>query len=82
MTPAAIHIAWAPLLPIWALAGLAALTLVVVGLGLFARARGAWWRAGAALAMVAALANPTLVAERREARPDVAILVVDESPSQ
>ena len=82
MTPSALHIAWAPMLPIWALAILAAATLLVVGLGLFARARGAWWRAGAALALLAAITNPTLVAERREARPDVAVLVVDESPSQ
>jgi len=82
MTPSALHIAWAPLVPIWALAALGLVTLVVVGLGLFARARGAWWRTGAALALLAAIANPTLVAERREARPDVAVLVVDESPSQ
>ena len=82
MTPSALHVAWAPLLPVWALAVLAVLTLLVVGLGLFTRARGAWWRTGAALALLAALANPTLVAERREARPDVAVLVVDESPSQ
>ncbi len=82
MTPSALHIAWAPLVPIWALAALGLVTLVVIGLGLFARARGAWWRAGAALALLAAIANPTLVAERREARPDVAVLVVDESPSQ
>ncbi len=82
MTPSALHIAWAPMLPLWALAMLAVLTILVVGLGLFTRARGAWWRTGAALALLAALANPTLVAERREARPDVAVLVVDESPSQ
>ncbi|MBL8690286.1 MAG: hypothetical protein JNL04_14360 [Rhodospirillaceae bacterium] len=82
MTPSALHIAWAPLVPIWALAALGLVTLVVIGLGLFARARGAWWRTGAALALLAAIANPTLVAERREARPDVAVLVVDESPSQ
>ena len=82
MTPSALHIAWAPLVPIWALAALGLVTLVVIGLGLFARARGAWWRAGTALALLAAIANPTLVAERREARPDVAVLVVDESPSQ
>ena len=82
MTPSALHIAWAPMLPVWALGALAVLTLLVVGLGLFTRARGAWWRTGAALALLAALANPTLVAERREARPDIAVLVVDESPSQ
>jgi len=82
MSPSALHIAWSPMLPIWALAILGAVTLIVVGLGFFARARGAWWRAGAAAALLAALANPTLVAERREARPDIAILAIDESPSQ
>jgi hypothetical protein len=78
----ALHLAWSPLLPVWALAALAVLTLAVVLLGLFARARGAWWRAGAALALMAALTNPTLVSERREARADIAVIVIDESPSQ
>ena len=47
MTPSALHIAWAPMLPVWALAALGVLTILVVGLGLFTRARGAWWRTGA-----------------------------------
>jgi hypothetical protein len=82
MSLSALHIAWAPLLPAWALIALAVVTLVVVGLGLFVRASGAWLRTAAALALLAALANPTLVSERREPRPDIAVLVVDESPSQ
>ncbi|MBL8659078.1 MAG: hypothetical protein JNM75_04900 [Rhodospirillales bacterium] len=44
--------------------------------------RGWVLRSLALAALVAALANPSLVAEEREARPDVAIVVVDTSLSQ
>jgi hypothetical protein len=45
------------------------------------RARGAWWRAAAFAALIAALLNPRLVEETRETRPDIALLVVDQSDS-
>ena len=60
-----------PLLPwpvIWGLAGLAA---VLVGLALWQRMTGALLRAGAALAVLAALANPSWQQEDRAPLSDI-----------
>ena len=78
----AVSIAWAPLLPWAVLGGLAAAALAVLALALWRRARGVWWRALALGALVLALANPSLVREQRDALEDVALVLVDESPSQ
>jgi hypothetical protein len=78
----AYTMAAAPLLPWWAIAALAGAALLVLALGIWRRARGVAWR-GAALAMLLAiLVNPSLVEEKRSPLRDVAIIVVDESPSQ
>ncbi len=72
----------APLLPlpiVWALAIISALLAIVL---LVRRARGAVLRAAALAAMIAALLNPTLREEEREALANVAIVVLDESTSQ
>jgi hypothetical protein len=77
-----LSIGWAPLLP-WPLVTiLAVLALATIALALWRRAPGVWWRAGAAAALLAALANPSLVKEQRAALDDVVLVVVDESPSQ
>jgi hypothetical protein len=82
VTPGALDIAFDPLIP-WAfLAGAAVVGLLLVGGGLFRRASGMGWRLAALTAFLAALANPTLVNEERKQKPDVVLLVVDESPSQ
>ena len=78
----AYTIAAAPLLPWWAIAALAGAALLVLGLGLWRRARGVWWRSAVALMLLAILVNPSLVEEKRSPLHDVAIVVVDESPSQ
>ena len=78
----AYTIAAAPLLPWWAIAALAGAALLVLGLGLWRRARGVWWRSAVALMLLAILVNPSLVQEKRSPLRDVAIVVVDESPSQ
>jgi hypothetical protein len=59
-----------------------AVALVLVALLLWRRSRGAMLRAAALLALIAALANPTLKEEQRETLSNVAIVVVDESTSQ
>ncbi|MHA1568170.1 MAG: hypothetical protein ACTSXZ_01770 [Alphaproteobacteria bacterium] len=74
--------AFAPLLPWSALAPLAAATALVLGYAAFVRASGLGWRLLAAAVLLLTLANPSLVLEQREALPDIAIAVVDESPSQ
>lgn len=80
MTAAAVT--FAPLTPLWVLWGGAALALAMVGLA-FWRRSPAWALRGLAFAaLLAALANPSLVRETRAALADVAFLVVDDSESQ
>ncbi len=76
------QIVFDPLLPwvvVWAAAALAALALA---LAVWRRLAGGWLRAGAALALLAAIANPALQTEERTALPDIVLVVVDESASQ
>jgi hypothetical protein len=73
---------FAPMLPVplfWA-AGL--LAVVLLTLLVLRRSRGAAFRAAAVLALLAALANPTLREEERESLANIAIVIVDESTSQ
>ena len=75
-------LSFVPLLPWPVLAVLAVAIVAVVGLGLWRRARGIVWR-GAMLALgLLALANPAVVREERQPLEDVAVLLVDRSPSQ
>ncbi|HVC54506.1 MAG TPA: hypothetical protein VND95_01040 [Stellaceae bacterium] len=78
----AYTLATAPLLPWWAIAALAGAAVLLLALGIWRRARGVAWR-GVALAMLLAiLVNPSLVAQQRQPLRDIAVVVVDQSPSQ
>ncbi|MHA1109431.1 MAG: hypothetical protein ACTSQV_10030, partial [Alphaproteobacteria bacterium] len=61
---------------------MAALSLVASLPAVWFQARGAGWRMLAALAILVALTNPSLVEEERDPLKDVAAIVVDDSPSQ
>lgn len=77
---AAFHLS--PLLPwpiLGPLLGLAALAVLAMA-GL--RARGLGWRTLMLATVALALINPSLVREQREPLTDVAVIVLDESPSQ
>jgi hypothetical protein len=75
-------ITFAPLLPWPVLAVLGVLAALLLALCLWRRARGAWLR-GAVFALgVLALANPVVTREERQPLNDVALVVVDRSPSQ
>jgi len=78
----AVSINWTPLLPWWLLAVLALASLAVAVLALWRRAPGTWWRLLAATGLLLGLANPSLVVEQREPLDDIAVVLVDESPSQ
>ena len=78
----AADIVFDPLVAPWVLALLGVGAVAVLAAALAGRARGAGWRALALLAMAAALANPTLMDEKRRPLDDVAILAIDRSPSQ
>ncbi|MBY0335105.1 MAG: hypothetical protein K2X11_00735 [Acetobacteraceae bacterium] len=71
----------APVVPLWLIAALALLSLIVLVPAALRGARGTAWRALAFALVLGALANPRLVEETRETRPDIALLVVDRSDS-
>ena len=75
-------ITFAPLVPTPVLIALAALALALVIALLVRRSRGALLRLAALAALIGALFNPILKEEQRESLANVAIVVLDESPSQ
>ncbi|MBN2761026.1 MAG: hypothetical protein JXQ79_11025, partial [Rhodobacteraceae bacterium] len=75
------EITFAPLLP-WPLLGaVAAVAAVMVALALWRGLRGWWLRGLAALALLAALANPALQTELRDTLSDIALVLVDDTAS-
>ncbi|HWD58425.1 MAG TPA: hypothetical protein VG308_09120 [Stellaceae bacterium] len=82
MNVSAYTVAFAPLIPWPAIAGFAALALLILAFGLWRRARGVYWRFAALALIFAILANPALVQEKRTPQRDVAVVVDDDSPSQ
>lgn len=73
---------FAPLIPAPLFWAAAAIATVLVALMIFRGTRGASLRALAVVAMLLALANPTLREEDRDYLANIAIVVVDESTSQ
>ncbi|GAB1477875.1 membrane protein [Paracoccaceae bacterium] len=71
-----------PLLPLPLIWGLLALALLLVALAALRGLRGWPFRALAAAALLAALANPVLQEEDRKPLSDIVIAVVDDSASQ
>ena len=71
-----------PLIPLAVLWGLAAAAAVVVLVALVRGLAGWWLRGLAAVALLAALANPALQREDRTPLSDIVIAVVDDSSSQ
>jgi hypothetical protein len=85
MTQVLAGVDFAPVVPPWLIAALGALALVVLVPAFVPRggriAAGAWLRLATFAVLLLALANPRLVEETRETRPDIALLVVDRSDS-
>ena len=71
-----------PMLPAWLLATLLIPALLLLIIAVVRRARGWSLRALALLALGAALLDPRIVSEQRQGRPDVALVVIDQSASQ
>lgn len=78
----ALSLTFSPVIPTWLLLVAAALSLVLLLLGLFNRASGLLPRSLVLAVLLLALANPAAVREDREARDDVALVVADRSASQ
>ncbi len=70
-----------PLIPLWAIAILGVVTLLIVAAAAFRRARGTVLRLAAFAVLLLWLAGPRLVQETRETLPDVGLLVVDQTAS-
>ncbi len=81
MNQSVAGIDFAPVLPLWLLGLATALALLALAPAAWRRARGVIWRAVTFALILLALANPRLVEETRETRPDIALLVVDRSDS-
>ena len=77
-----LTIDFAPIFPWQLIAGLTALTVVLLAYGAIRRARGLAWRGAALAGLLLALANPVAVEEDREAQTDVLTVLVDDSLSQ
>ncbi|CAA7619459.1 conserved membrane hypothetical protein [Magnetospirillum sp. LM-5] len=76
---ASLH--FAPLLDWSDLAMLALAFLAAAAFALARRARGAWWRLALFAVLTAALAGPRLTVAERQSLPDIALVLVDDSPS-
>jgi hypothetical protein len=74
--------AFSPLIPWWALAAVGGAAALILALGIWRRARGVSWRALAIAVLLAILVNPALVEEKRTPQRDVAVVILDRSPSQ
>ncbi|MCZ6885585.1 MAG: hypothetical protein O7E53_04365 [Alphaproteobacteria bacterium] len=76
------QIIFAPILPWPGIAAFAAAAALVALFALWRRARGLGLRVLAIAVLLGLLANPSLKREHREPLPDIAVVIVDESPSQ
>ena len=74
-------LSFAPMLEPVLIAVLAGLALAAAAFALARGMKGWLWRALAAALLAAALANPALVREQREALSDIALLITDDSAS-
>lgn len=77
-----IWVAFEPLVPWPALAAAGAIGLVLLALLWWRGAGGRAWRSLAVIGLLLALANPIAVSEQRQMLGDIALAVIDESPSQ
>ncbi len=70
-----------PLLPLWLIAALGGLAVVIVAIGVWRRGRGTVWRLLAFAVLIAWLAGPRLVQETRRTLGDIGLLAIDRSAS-
>jgi hypothetical protein len=71
-----------PLIPLWALYAMGAAAVLITAFGLWRGLAGWALRGFGALALLAAIANPSVQREDREPLSDIVIAVVDDSASQ
>lgn len=77
-----LHLITDPLIDGQLLLVAGAVVIILSALMLWQNGWRAVWRVAAAIVLFAVLANPAIVTEKREHTPDVALVIVDRSPSQ
>jgi hypothetical protein len=82
VTIGAFSVALHPLLPWWMLVALGGAYLALLLFAFARQARGTLWRVVAGLLITGALLDPSLLEEQRAYQKDVAVVLVDRSPSQ
>jgi hypothetical protein len=82
MSISAYTVVFSPMIPWVAIAALTLVGALILALGAWRRGRGLVWRGVAIAMLLAILANPALVREQRIPQRDVAVVILDESPSQ
>lgn len=78
----AFGLVWSPVLPLWGLSIAALAVIALAALLIVSRSRGAWWRIGAMVLALLALANPVFTQEDRDPLRTVVAVVLDRSASQ
>ena len=78
----AMNLAFAPQLPWFVLGPLIALAILALVAAFAGSGRGRWWRLVLLSGIALALIQPSIVREQRDPVKDVAVVVVDRSPSQ
>lgn len=77
-----VHVDFAPMIPLSALAILALAAILVAGFHIYQRRRGSFLRLCSLAVLVALLANPALREEISDPLDDIAVVLVDRSESQ
>ena len=75
-------ITWAPWFPWWVIGALGVVAILLLAFALYRRATGIPLRILAFGILLLALANPSMVAEERQALSDIVFVISDETPSQ
>ena len=75
-------IAFDPFVPLWILGFIALLALLLGVVGIWRGVRGSWLRLAAFAALIAALANPLIMQENRDALTTIVPVIIDRSASQ
>jgi hypothetical protein len=82
LTFGAYSIVTSPLLPWPLILGLGVILVLLAAYGIFRRAHGAVMRLVLGLLAIGLLANPAVIQEQRQYEKDIALVLVDKSPSQ
>lgn len=82
MIDSAVQIQLFPLMPLGWIAAMAVCAFIIFGFSLWSLKRFYMWRIASVMLLMAVLLNPSFIHQKREAIPDVLVVVKDKSQSQ